>query len=186
MKKILNMLKILLEVILVIGFIFFEELIWERAVLPIKKYLSSLGIFQKLQAWIEPQSLYATLAIFLFPLGVAEAMSLYSGVLIIKGSLIIGIVMYAIKVPVAGLTFWIFGFSRDKLLKIDWFKTLYELTIRLFDWIQSTSIYKKVKDTSAQVKDYIQNLKGEGNFSNNISHVYQSLKKLFRGDHEKS
>ena len=119
--------------------IFFEELIWKKLAVPVKDYLVSLEILQGLQVKIESQSVYSTLGIFLVPLAIAEVMGLYSGALIVSGSLLVGIIIYIIKIPVAGLTFWIFSFSKDKLLTIDWFNTLYELMIRLFDWIKSTN-----------------------------------------------
>jgi len=180
MNKALNMLKITFEVVLVIAFIFFEELVWKKLALPVKNWLVSLEILQGVQAKIMLQSTYMILLIFLVPLAIAEVMGIYSGMLIVSGSLIMGVLLYIIKIPVAGLTFWIFSFSKDRLLTIDWFETLYDLMVRLFDWIKSTNIYRRVRYSIYRVKKYFKNLKGNG-FREDIDHVYKGLVQIFKG-----
>ena len=180
MNKALNMLKITSEVLLVIVFIFFEELIWKKMAMPIKNYLASLEILQGTQIWIETRGLYETLSIFVVLLTIAEFMGIYSGILIVSGAIISGVILYGIKVGVAGLTFWIFSFTKDKLLTISWFKTVYDLIIELFDWIKSTRIYRKVRYSVYRTKRYVNNLNSTG-FKDDIEHVYKALTELFKG-----
>lgn len=180
LKKVLNMVKIAVEVVLVIGFIFFEQIIWEWMVKPIRDYMVGLKIFQRLQAKIEAQDTYQTLVIFLVPLGIAEAMGVYSGALILHGALTWGVILYILKVPVAGLTFWMFGFSKEKLLTIDWFATLYGLLIKGFDWIKATGIYKSVVIKTAEFKAYVKSLiPTESVIKAEFIKIYTKIKAVF-------
>ena len=181
MNKILNYLKIALEIMLVILFIFFEELIWKKLALPVKNYIASLKILDGLQVKISEQTPYTTLAIFLIPLGVAEIMGIYSGMLFISGSLISGAFLYALKVPIAGITFWIFSFTKEKLLTIDWFETLFSLLMRFIDFIKNTEIYKSVKIKIEDYKMYLKSLfSGNGSLKEHINKVYTKMKDTFR------
>ena len=180
LSKILKMVKITFEVILVIGFIFFEELIWKKLALPVKEYLESLEILQKLQIKIEAQDLTSTLWIFVGLLAITEVAGIYAGVLIVSGAIITGVVLYGIKVAFAGLTFWIFSFTKDKLLTISWFKYSYDKLIQLFNWVKSTRIYRKTQYSIYRVKKYIRTTKSS-EFRGDINHVYDGLKTIFAG-----
>ena len=177
-RKIGNMLKITAEVILVIGFIFFEELIWKKLALPIKDYLTSLEILQKLQIKIESKSLNYILGLFVVVLTITEVAGIYAGLLIVQGAIIAGVILYAIKVGFAGFTFWMFSFTKDKLLTIDWFKTVYDLLMRMFNWIKATRIYRKVQYQVYRTKRYLKNLKA-GTFKDDVSRVYMLLVQVF-------
>ena len=180
MNKFLNFLKITAEIILIILFILFEELIWKIFALPVKNWIIKRKILESVKVKIEKQGTYETLVIFLVPLIIAELMGLYSAQLFISGSILMGIVIYTVKIPVAGITFWIFSFTKEKLLTIDWFKTLYDLLIRFLDWIKSTAIYKRVKDKILAIKQSIKNLMpGSGHMTEEINHIYVVLKSLF-------
>lgn len=113
---------------------------------------------ESVKAKIETKGTYETLVIFIIPLIIAELMGLYSGMLFVSGMVAPAVILYAVKIPVAGITFWIFSFIKEKLLTIDWFKVLYNLLMRFLDWIKSTAIYKRVKDKIANIKHSIKNL----------------------------
>ena len=182
MEKFLKLLKITMEIILVILFIFFEELIWKKLAVPLKDYISNLEIAKITKAKIEIQSINMTLLIFLLPLGVAEVMGIYSGMLIVSGSVIFGVFMYILKIPVAAITFWIFSFTKEKLLTIDWFKTIYDLLIRFLNFIKNTGVYKRVKTKIASIKEHVKRLNPKsGEFSEEMNYIYTSLTKLFNG-----
>jgi len=182
MEKFLKLLKITMEIVLVILFIFFEELIWKKLAIPLKDYISNLEIAKTTKAKIETQSINMTLLIFLLPLGVAELMGIYSGMLIVSGSIIFGVFIYLLKVPVAAITFWIFSFTKEKLLKIDWFKTIYDLLMRFLNFIKNTGVYKRVKTKIASIKKHVKRLNPKsGEFSEEINYIYTSLTNLFNG-----
>ena len=177
--NVLQMLKITFEVILVIGFIFFEELIWKTLALPIKNYLSTLNIFGKLQAKIEAQSVYTILGLFVSLFVVVELMGLWATGLFLTGSVIAGVIVYALKIPLAGFTFWMFSFTKEKLLTIEWFAAVYKLITQLFDWVKSTRIYRRVRVQIYSTKKYFKNV-STGSFKNDIKEIYIKLKDLFK------
>ena len=177
--KILHLLEIILKIIMVIGFIIFEELIWKFIAIPVGTWFASLKAFQKLQVKIEAYSAYQTLAIFLVLFGVVEIAGIYAGILLVSGSVITATLLYASKMPLAALTFWIFGFTKDKLLTIDWFASLYGLVIQAFDWVKSTSMYRKVKYSVYRAKRYLKNLKSSG-FKEDIARIYRGLQTIFK------
>jgi len=185
MNKILHLLKITSEVLLVIGFIFFEELVWKKLALPVKNWLASLKVLEKVQENIMKLDVYPTLAVFLVPLAIAEFMGIKSGALIITGELFWGVVVYALKIPVAGLTFWVFSFSREKLLSIDWFNTLYELLMRFLDWVKSLKIYKSVKVKIRWAKIKVKKLSPKnGGLSTEMKKVYEAMAHVFKEDRD--
>lgn len=192
MNHILKYLKTTLEILLVLLFIFFEEIIWKTIALPIAKYILSFKLLDGLKAKIMKQTPYRTLTIFLIPLAIAEWMGIRSGVLFISGSIISAISLYIAKIPVAAITFWIFSFSKEKLLTIDWFATLYGLLIRFLNFIKNTDIYISVKAKLFEYKAYIKSKFNEfkiyirsyfpekGGFKEHIQEVYINIKKTFQ------
>ena len=180
LSKILHMFKITLEVIFVIIFIFFEELVWKKFAVPIRDWLASLKILQTVQIKIEEKTAYQTLVIFLGLFIVVELAGIYAGILALQGALIWAGILYASKIPLAGFTFWIFGFTKDKLLTIDWFDSLYSLVLRLFNFIKSTRIYRKVNYSVYRTKRVFKNMK-KSSLKNDINHVYVNLTNIFKG-----
>ena len=186
MEKFFRLLKITAEVILILGFIFFEEIMWKLIALPIKNWIVKREILQSTKEKIMEQSPYATLAIFTIPLFIAEGMGFYSGYLFVSGSVMTGLFVYALKAPIAGITFWIFSFSKEKLLTIDWFETLFDLLMRFINFIKDTQIYKDVKLKIVNMKDSLKKsikkmMPGGGGLSKEVAHVYSGLKNIFKG-----
>lgn len=179
--NVLQMLKITFEVILVIGFIFFEELIWKKLALPIKNYLATLDIFGKLQVKIESQNVYTILGLFVSLFVIVELMGLWATGLFLTGSVIAGVVVYGLKVPLAGFVFWMFSFTKDKLLTIEWFATVYGLIVQLFDWVKATRIYRRVKVQIYMTKKYFKNATA-GSFKDDIKNTYRKMKEVFKKD----
>lgn len=179
-NSILNTFKVVAEILLVIGFIVFEEIIWKKAVVPFKEWVAGFKTIQRLQTWIEAQNTITTLGFFLAPFVVAEALGIWSTGQLVVGHVGTAIFLYVLKIPVAGGAFWVFSFSKEKLLTLDWFKTAYELIMKGFDWVKATKIYGKVQARITKVKEYIANLKGEGDgIGSRFTNIYKELKKLF-------
>ncbi len=180
LEKIAKVIEVTVKVILVLGFIIFEQVIWEQIIYPVKTWLVSLEIMQKIQAWIETKGTKTTMLIFLIPLFIAEALSIYSGALIATGTIMFGVILYAIKIPVASVTFWIFGFTKEKLLSVKWFKYSYNKTMIGVDWIKSKRVYREVMYSIYKIKKYIKTTKNS-EFRDDIEHVYQGLVSIFKG-----
>jgi len=180
MNKIWKLIKVSTEVILVIGFIFFEELIWKKLALPFKNWLRSLKALEGVKKTITELDPYPTLVVFIIPLIIAELMGIRSGALVISGHLVMGAIIYAMKIPVAGLTFWVFSFSKDKLLTIDWFKTLYELLMEFISWVKNTYPYRRTTVNYKILKRKLRRILKKENSSKELKKVYSTIKSLFQ------
>lgn len=100
-----NKLISLLQLILVIFFIIFEELIWEGVAKPIYEAIHSLKVLQKIEAKLHDINAYVILVIFIVLLGTVEAFGVYAGVLFVSGHMMLGLSLYLTKIPIAALLF---------------------------------------------------------------------------------
>lgn len=121
-----------LESILVVGYILFEELIWDVFAKPIYQYIKGLVILESLKKTFLGMNRYLLLGVFIFILAIAEVMGFLSGFLVINGHIFSGIFIYVLKIPVAAFTFWLFDLTKTQLMTFDWLKTTYEY---IMGWI---------------------------------------------------
>ncbi len=171
----------LLQLILVLIYIIFEELIWEGIAHPIYRYVHSLKILQKVEEKLHGVNRYVILVIFLVMLVAVEAFGLYAGYLFVSGQVVLGLSIYLMKIPIAAFTFWMFRVTEDKLMKFGWFKWLYDLVLRLIDWLKSLDIYistmallKKIKEKIRTFR--IKHFSKESPFVTKIKHLYITIK----------
>jgi len=134
-----------LESILVIGFILFEELIWNVFAKPVFQYFKSLVVLDSLRKTFLGMNRYYLLAVFIFILGIAEVMGFVSGFYILNGYFFFGIFVYALKIPVAAFTFWLFDVTRDQLMTFLWLKTSYEYVMDLIGKFINSAIHIYIK-----------------------------------------
>jgi len=151
-----NKLISLLQLILVMIFIIFEELIWEGVAKPIYEAIHSLKILQKIEAKLQDINAYVILIIFVVLLATVETFGIYAGMLFMSGQVLLGLALYISKIPIAAFTFWLFRVSEDKLMQFEWFKWLYEKMMAGISWLKSRKIYL---DTMAQLKHIKEKLK---------------------------
>jgi len=151
-----NKLISLLQLILVMIFIIFEELIWEGVAKPIYEAIHSLKILQKIEAKLQDINAYVILVIFVVLLATVETFGIYAGMLFMSGQVLLGLALYISKIPIAAFTFWLFRVSEDKLMQFEWFKWLYEKMMAGISWLKSRKIYL---DTMAQLKHIKEKLK---------------------------
>lgn len=116
----------LLQLLLVITFIIFEELIWEGIAKPIYEAIHSLKILQKIETKLQHINAYVILVIFVLLLATVEIFGIYAGILFVSGQVLLGLSLYLSKIPIAAFTFWLFRVTEDKLMQFRWFKWLYE------------------------------------------------------------
>ena len=180
LKKVLSVLKKTIEILLALSFVIFEEVIWEYLVIPVKNFLNRV-VKENVVVVIESLNKYIILLIFLGILIVAEGLGLVSGALLIQGLVLLSIIVYVIKIAVAGVTFWLFGIAKEKLLSITAFAYGYEKVIAAKEWIESRKIYidmkKKAKEISMKIKSKI---KSDGEFKR----VYMKIKEIFKKKEE--
>jgi len=179
----------LFQLILVIIYILFEELIWEGIARPIYEFIHSLKILQKVEETLHAVNAYVILVIFVLLLGIVEALGIYAGILFISGQVLLGISLYITKIPIAAFTFWIFRITEDKLMQFGWFKWIYEWIMKGIDWLKLLEIYQltmhQIKVTKANIKQSMKRFKEkyfskESPFVTRIKHLYETIKDSLR------
>lgn len=152
LDKITQRLLLVIQFILVILFILFEEIIWEGIAKPIYKHIESLHVLQKLEKKIREGNRYLILVVFTVLLLGVEGAGLLAGVFFVQGHLLLGLLLYIAKIPIAAFTFWIFKAAKTKLLSFDWFKWLYNKVMNGLEWLKDLDIYKSTMATMLEFK----------------------------------
>jgi len=171
----------LLQLILVIVYIIFEELIWEGIAKPIYETIHSLKILQKVEAKLEHVNPSVILVIFVVLLAMVETFGIYAGMLFMSGQILLGLGLYLSKIPIAAFTFWLFRVSEDKLMQFGWFKWLYDKMMAGIAWLKSRDIYKetmeRIKALNVTVKKWKQKyFAKESPFVQRVKKLYKSVK----------
>lgn len=134
-----------LESILVIGYIIFEEVVWNIFAQPIFQYFKSLIVLEPLSKTFLRMNRYLLLTVFIFILLLAEAMGLLAGYCFIEGYFMLGGFVYVLKVPVAAFTFWLFDLTKTQLMTFSWLKTAYEWLLSIIDKLLNSAIHVYIK-----------------------------------------
>ena len=155
MNKIINTLTHYIFTLIVLGYIFYEELVWERFAQPIVRYVQSLNILKKLEVFLQGVNGTVILVAFVLLFLITELQGIYAGSLLLRGKILLWALIYAGKVPIAAFTFWLFRVTKPKLMAFAWFKKAYDFLMRWIDWLKATTIYKNIKIKAAEIKSYI-------------------------------
>jgi hypothetical protein len=184
-----NKLISFLQLLLVIIYILFEELIWEGIAKPIYEAIHSLKILQKLEEKLQTVNASVVLGLFVFLLTLVEVFGIYAGILFVSGQVGLGLTLYIAKIPVAAFTFWLFRVTEEKLMQFSWFKWLYDKLISGIDWLKSREIYmstmKKLKLVKEQIKVSYRAFKEkyfskESPFISRLKQLYQVIKERLK------
>jgi hypothetical protein len=175
----------LLQLILVITYIIFEELIWEGIAKPIYKAIHALKILQKIETKLQSANASVILFIFIILFAIVEAAGIYAGMLFVSGQVVIGLVLYISKIPIAAFTFWLFRVTEDKLMQFGWFKWMYDRIMKAIEWIKSSEIHQKTIAYLVQVKMSFKAFKekyfaGKSPFIEKMKQLYKTLKESLR------
>lgn len=176
---------LLLQLLIVIIYIIFEELIWEGIAKPIYKVIHGLRMLQKIEAKLDTVRPSIILSIFVILLAIVEAAGIYAGMLFVSGQVVIGLVLYVSKIPIAAFTFWLFRVTEDKLMQFGWFKWMYDQIMKAIDWLKSCEMYKRTIARLIQVKKIIKEFKEKyfaqkSPFMEKIKQLYRSIKASLR------
>jgi len=175
----------LLQLILVIIFIIFEELIWEGIAKPIYNAIHSLNVLQKIEYKLKNTNRSIVLFIFMLLLVLVEAAGIYAGILFVSGQVFLGLVLYISKIPIAAFTFWLFRVTEDKLMQFVWFKYIYEKIMQAIEWLKSREMYIKTRENlkafKIHFKEKIKVLKSEyfanqNPFLTKVKNLYATIK----------
>jgi hypothetical protein len=183
--KLKNKLLSLLQLLLVIIYIVFEELIWEGVAKPIYEAIHSLKILQKVEAKLKHVNASVILVIFVLLLAIVETFGIYAGMLFVSGKILLGLGLYLSKIPIAAFTFWLFRVTEDKLMQFGWFKWLYDWLIRGIEWLKSRPVYiktmERLKVLKLKIKESIKVFKAkyfakESPFMQKLKSLYNTIK----------
>ncbi len=147
------------ESILVVGFIIFEELIWNSFAKPVVQYFKKLKLFESLEKTFSKMSRYYVLAVFMLILVISEVMGFASGIIIINGDLFLGLIIYAFKIPIAAFTFWLFDLTKAKLMTFPWLKSTYDYTMGLIDKLLNSDVHQYLKVRMLVIKQRLKELR---------------------------
>jgi len=184
-----NRITSLFQLILVIIYIIFEELIWEGIAKPIYQAIHSLKILQKIEYKLQNVNPSIVLFIFMLLLVIVEAAGIYAGILFVSGQVFLGLVLYISKIPIAAFTFWLFRVSEDKLMHFTWFKYLYKKIMQAIEWLKSRVMYIKtmeyLKALKIRVKENIKVFKSKyfakkSPFLMKVKHLYATIKETLK------
>lgn len=180
-----NRFILLLQLFLVMGYIIFEELIWEGIAKPIYETIHALKILQKVEAKLESVNPSVILFIFVVLLTIVEAFGIYAGILFVSGQVLLGLILYVAKIPVAAFTFWLFRVTEEKLMQFGWFKWIYDWIMKAIDWLKSCEMYKKTMERLVQVKTSIKAFKEKyfavkSPFIEKMQQLYKTVKSSLR------
>ncbi len=179
----------LLQLLLVIVFIVFEEVIWEGISKPIYEFVHSLKILKRVEILLQRVNAYVILVLFVLMLGSVELLGVYAGLLFVSGKVWHGLLLYVMKIPIAAFTFWVFRVTEEKLMRFGWFKWIYGKIMAFIDWLKSLAIYQsamqRLKAVKEQLKVWIRAVKiryfsGESAFLIRLKRLYRHIKHLFR------
>ena len=155
LNKITKTITHYLFVLVVLGYIFYEEIVWERFAQPIVRYIQSLNILKKLEVFLQGVNGGIILVVFVLLFAVTELQGFYAGALFFQGKVLLWAIIYAGKIPIAAFTFWLFRVSKPKLMAFAWFKKSYDYMMRGIDWLKSTDTYKAIKFKASKIRKYI-------------------------------
>jgi len=175
----------LLQLLLVIIYIVFEELIWEGIAKPIYEAIHALKVLQKVERFLQKVPAGVILVIFVILLVIVETFGIYAGMLFVSGHVLLGLGLYLSKIPIAAFTFWLFRVTEDKLMTFAWFKWLYEKMMAGITWLKSCEIYHETMERlirlKKKLKESIKAFKAkyfakESPFVKRVKKLYTSIK----------
>jgi len=153
LSSIKNRIVSLFQLLLVIIYIIFEELIWEGVAKPIYEAIHSLKVLQKIEEKLQHVNASVILAIFVVLLSIVEVFGIYAGMLFVSGQVTLGLALYVSKIPIAAFTFWLFRVTEDKLMTFAWFKWLYMKMLDAIEWLKTREVYVKTMERLRVLKE---------------------------------
>jgi hypothetical protein len=181
----------LLQLLLVIIFILFEEIIWEGVAKPIYEWVHSLKVLQRVEVWLQGVNAAVILVIFVIMLASVEILGIYAGILFVSGQVTFGLMLYLTKIPIAAFTFWMFRVTESKLMQFGWFKWIYEKIMTAIEWLKSLEIYQStmytLKKTKEKIKGWLRGIKSkyfakESPFVLRLKKLYRRIKSALKRD----
>lgn len=184
-----------LQLVLILLFIIFEEIIWEGIAQPIYNYVHSLNLVQRLEKHLSKVNSYIALFIFVTLLIVVEAAGLLAGVLFVKGKMITGATLYIAKIPLAAFTFWIFKVTKFKMLSFSFVAWIYKRIMAFMNWLKSLETYQELMERLKKLKEWLKKsfrafkerfFPNKSGFLDKLKRMYQAIKGRLKDISKKS
>jgi hypothetical protein len=166
--------------IVVLVYILFEELVWERFAEPLIAYINRLEILSRLERILQDVNSKLILVIFVLMFVAVEFQGIYAGALFLKGEILYGALLYAGKIPIAAFTFWLFRVTKHKLLEFGWFARAYHWLMGVIEKIKESGVYHDVKKRTAKIKAYVKTnfFQDKGVIKRKVKLIYKKIKEL--------
>lgn len=148
-----------INIVLVIGYIIFEEIIWNNVAKPIYQYLKKLAILDALRQTFLEMNRYLLVSVFISILILAEYLGILSVITIAQEQLVLGVFIYALKIPIATFTFWLFELTKPQLMTFGWLKIAYEALVKGINLLVNSKAYQAIKATVQRAKQAVRELK---------------------------
>jgi len=181
----------LFQLILVILFILFEEIVWEGIAKPVYRWVHALKVLQKVEIWLQRVPAEVILALFVLMLVSVEMMGLYAGIQFVSGNIALGLTVYMMKIPIAAFTFWMFRATESKLMRFGWFRWIYGKIMQVIEKLKSLEAYRRtirrLYMAKVEIKAWFQSLKAayfyrESPFVKRMKRLYRGMKHILKRD----
>ena len=168
--------------LIVLGYIIFEELVWERFAQPIMRFFSRLKIAEKLKRYLQRMDSRIILVFFLVIFGIVELQGILATSHFLQGKLLTGLFIYAGKIPITAFTYWLFNATKDKLMEFTFFKASYKYIMGWVDKITHSQIYAEIKAKTEPIKQYLKKrISGDNTvLKEKLTKIYRSLRVIIK------
>ena len=145
-----------IKVFLVLGFIVVEELAWNKVGLPVYNYVKSFRIMGRFKKWIENdvENRYLLLMIFINPLVYSEVFSFMAIAVFANGGILLGTILYALKLLMTIPLVIIFKAGKKQLLTFFTVKWGYVLILKFKRAKVFRYTKKLVREWKVSIKDF--------------------------------
>jgi len=121
---------------------FVADFLFESVALPLSAWIGRLQILRPVNAWIASLRPYPALALFSVPVLLLEPVKPIGAFLLSAGHVVEGIVTIAVgEILKITLVERLFRLTRDRLMQIPLFATLFYYWIKIRQWITSSEIW---------------------------------------------
>jgi len=140
-NTLLKKLIIFLEMSLVLIYLVFEEILWNRIGQPLYKRIKCLKLYSRFEAYLNSDiNPWILLSIFLLPFVLMEVMAVLAGKMFLTGHFYLGLFFYSLKAAATVPVVTIFSLGKEKLLQFKIIKLGYNMIL----WLIETKVYQNV------------------------------------------
>jgi hypothetical protein len=155
MKKIRN---ILISIIALL-YIILEDIAWNRIAEPLYIKVKDNTYYESFLNTIASMNRYVILVAFILFFGGEQVLGIIALGAIGKGMVLIGVILYIVKMLPVIIAFAILERGKDKLFTFNWFKKTYEFITHIILKLKQSTAYLTVMDNINSIKLYFKSKK---------------------------